>query len=710
MLIAIIAGYTALDLAGSVLIARGRGRAGWLAGGSVAMGTGIWSMHFVGMLAFSVSGVPISYSIPLLILSIIVAIAASALALFVASRPHVVLATLVVAGLVMGVAICGMHYIGVASMRLAARVEWDGMLVAASIAIAVLASFVALWLAFRFRRERGRRAAVHRLAGGVVMGVAISGMHYTAMAAMWFLPTGAPVSAAQENVLATDGLAVAVTVTTMLILGIALTGAVVERALTRRSVMAEEAEHRARHEAALHEIASALAGASSVQEVVQCVVDSGLRKTHALGAYIERLEPDRPGEVEIMASAGTRVPEPGTRVPYADSLSEAVSAHEPLFRPTRLETVADSVASYLRSLCRGCSGIIVPLSTDNRVLGVLALMRGPGQAPYESRDLTFAGALGDMASAALSRVLLLRQLTESERRFRELAENIREIFWVLDPRTRTLLYVSPAYEEVLGRPRVGLAEDTEAWLDAILPEDRSRVDMGVDAITRREHEFEYRLIRPDGEMRWMHARGFPIRDEQGVILRVVGLSEDITDRKSLEEHQRFLAEAGRMLAFSIDYEETLGNVARIAVPELADWCAICLREEGGALHVSEVAHVDLGKTRLAWKFHEAFPADPMAPVPLYDVFRTGMPELVHEVGESWMEQIAESAEHLAMLRALGPTSLIIVPLVARGRTIGMIWLARTEPGRHYDADDLSFAEELARRAAAAIDQDRKSVV
>lgn len=225
VLIAIFAGYTALDLASSVLIARGKGRAGLLAGGSVAMGTGIWSMHFVGMLAFSVSGVPISYYVPLLILSIIVAIAASAIALFVASRAHIVLATLVVAGLAMGVAICGMHY--------------------------------------------------------------------TAMGAMWLLPTGAPVPPALENVLATDGLAVAVTLTTILILGIALTGAVVERALTRRSVMTVEAERRARDEAALHEVASALAGASSVQEIVQCVVDRGLQKTHALGAYIERVEPDR---------------------------------------------------------------------------------------------------------------------------------------------------------------------------------------------------------------------------------------------------------------------------------------------------------------------------------------------------------------------------------------------------------------------------------
>ncbi|MGH7459999.1 MAG: MHYT domain-containing protein, partial [Longimicrobiales bacterium] len=703
VLIAIFAGYTALDLASSVVAARGKARVVWLAGGSLAMGTGIWSMHFVGMLAFRLPGAPVSYSIPLLVLSVVVAIAASAISLLVVSRTKIRNPALIAAGLAMGVAICGMHYIGIGSMRLAARVDWDGRLVGASIAIAVLASFVALWLAFRFRREPGRRAWLRRLAGGVVMGLAISGMHYTAMRAMSFLPTEARLILHHDNVLATDELAVAVTLTTLLILGIAVAGAVMERALMRRTVIAEAAERRATEEAALHKVARTLAAAGSIQEVVRTVVDSGLEKTGALGAFIEQagLE-EGDGRVEIMAASGRGVPNSGARAPYAGSLTEQVNARGVVQRLSRLEE-HDEPAAYLRAVCHRCTGLVVPLATESRVLGVLVLVRGPGQPRFEPGDLPFVDALGVIASAALGRVLLQQRLTESERRFGELAENIREIFWVVDPRSRRILYVSPALDEVIGRPRESLKSDTNRFLDLVHAEDRGRVEVALDALTRQEHDVEYRVIRPDGDIRWIHARGLPIRDEHGETTRVVGIAEDITARKAAEERQRLLAEASRILAFSLDYKETLGNVARIAVPGLADWCAISLRDDAGALRISEVAHTDTGKVRLAWKFHEQFPPDPAAPVRLYNVLRTGIPDLISQVTESWLEKLAESPEQLELLRELGPQSLILVPLVARGRTLGMIWLAHVESGRRFGADDLAVAEELAGRAAGAID-------
>jgi signal transduction histidine kinase/NO-binding membrane sensor protein with MHYT domain len=253
VLIAIFASYTALDLASSVSVARGGIRLGWLAGGSLAMGVGIWSMHFVGMLAFRLSDTPIAYDIPLLVLSIVVAIVASAIALFVVSRRMVPVPPLIVAGFAMGAAISGMHYIGIWSMRLSARIGWDARLVAASITIAIVAAFAALWLAFRFRGESGARGVSYRLGGAVLMGFAISGMHYTAMLAMHFTPLARPVPVREGHVLATNGLALAVTASTLFILVIALTGSFVERALAIRTARAEGAEERVRVEAALRQ-------------------------------------------------------------------------------------------------------------------------------------------------------------------------------------------------------------------------------------------------------------------------------------------------------------------------------------------------------------------------------------------------------------------------------------------------------------------------
>src|SRR5687767_5711229 len=151
--IAILASYTALDLAGRLTAATGRARVAWLLGGSAALGIGIWSMHFVGMLAFHLP-IPVAYGYDLLLLSMLVAIAASCLALSVVSRPGAVsLGTLAVAALCMGPAIAGMHYLGMAAMNMPAGLSYHNGLVGTSVAIAIGASFAALWLAYRFRAE-----------------------------------------------------------------------------------------------------------------------------------------------------------------------------------------------------------------------------------------------------------------------------------------------------------------------------------------------------------------------------------------------------------------------------------------------------------------------------------------------------------------------------------------------------------------------------
>src|SRR6185295_7996749 len=186
VVVASAASYTALDLAGRLSSVSGRVRLGWLLGGSLALGVGIWSMHFVGMLAFHLP-IPVTYGVGLVLLSVLVAIAASGLALFVVGRPGTVgLGALTVAALCMGPAIAGMHYIGMAAMRMQARLGYRADLVVVSIVIAIGASFVALWLSRGFRVENPHRWAGLKVLSGGVMGGAIAGMHYSAMAAAQF--------------------------------------------------------------------------------------------------------------------------------------------------------------------------------------------------------------------------------------------------------------------------------------------------------------------------------------------------------------------------------------------------------------------------------------------------------------------------------------------------------------------------------------------
>jgi NO-binding membrane sensor protein with MHYT domain/ActR/RegA family two-component response regulator len=235
ILIASAASYTALELAARVTATRGRERLAWLAGGSVAMGVGIWSMHFVGMLAFHLP-LPISYGLGLVLLSVVVAIGASALALLTASRPSLGPLALIGGALWMGPAIAGMHYIGMAALSVEAQLRYSRWLVLASVAIAVLASLGGLGLGHRFRSDESRRTRLARAASALLFGAAIAGMHYTGMAAAHFtLPgqTGRP----GGGLLATRQLAVGVGLGTLLILGMGLVGAMLDRRLRARTLL-----------------------------------------------------------------------------------------------------------------------------------------------------------------------------------------------------------------------------------------------------------------------------------------------------------------------------------------------------------------------------------------------------------------------------------------------------------------------------------------
>ena len=184
VIVAIIASYVALDLASRVAASH-RSRTGrwlWLAGGAWVTGTGIWSMHFIGMLAFRLP-VPLYYDVPMTLLSGLSAVLASALALFVASRPTLGVPRLLGAGLLMGMGIVTMHYTGMEATRMQPPIRYLPSLVALSVVIAVAASIMALWSAFRLRMETIWTAFWNKAGSAVVMGSGICGMHYTAMAA-----------------------------------------------------------------------------------------------------------------------------------------------------------------------------------------------------------------------------------------------------------------------------------------------------------------------------------------------------------------------------------------------------------------------------------------------------------------------------------------------------------------------------------------------
>ncbi|HZT00371.1 MAG TPA: MHYT domain-containing protein, partial [Terriglobales bacterium] len=219
IVIAIAASYGALDLAGRVTAARGRARAAWLAGGALAMGIGIWAMHFKGMLAFQLP-VTVAYHWPTVLVSLVVAVFASGVALYIVSRREMGPFRLWTGSLIMGGSIAAMHYIGMAAMRVAALCRFKPLIVALSVVFAIVFSLIALSMAFGLREE-AKWTIRRRLGSAVMMGAAISAMHYTGMAAATFIPSVLPVDlshAVSISSLGNNGIAIV----TFLVLGVAI--------------------------------------------------------------------------------------------------------------------------------------------------------------------------------------------------------------------------------------------------------------------------------------------------------------------------------------------------------------------------------------------------------------------------------------------------------------------------------------------------------
>jgi PAS domain S-box-containing protein len=294
----------------------------------------------------------------------------------------------------------------------------------------------------------------------------------------------------------------------------------------------------------------------------------------------------------------------------------------------------------------------------------------------------------------------------SEERYRQLADAMPQIVWTSDVLGGTT-YFNRRWFDYTG---IALADSgPNAWHQVIHPD-----DLPV-AVSRREQtlvsgktfEVEYRFRNEEGEYRWHLGRAVPIRNDAGEIAFWVGTATDIHDRKLIEDQRAFIVTASDALSHSLDYRETLTQVAELAANgELADWCAVHVVEADGSLSEVAVAHADPTKLTLARELQERYPSDPESPTGAGAVIRTGEPELVPEITAEAIESVGRDELQRDLIRQLGLTSTMCVPLKGRERVLGAITFSLSGPGRHYGASELIFAEELARRAASAIENAR----
>ncbi len=497
VVVAMLASYAALDLAGRVASATGNARMGWVAGGATVMGLGIWSMHFVGMIAFRLP-IRIAYDLPLMLLSVLVAIGASLLALLVVSQPKMGAITLLLAGLMMGTAISGMHYIGMASVLVEARLSYDSLLVVVSIVIAIAASLAALWLAFRFRSDVSRRGTLLKGLSAVVMGVAIAGMHYTAMLAARFGPH-APMDRAPHYIVASGELGVAVVVGAIAIIILALIGAVIDRNLQARIAFTKQ----------LHD------------------KTTELEKSERQYRLLFDHNPNPIWVYEQSSRAFLAVNEAAISQ-YGYTSNEFLSMSVGDIQPAEdLNSLSSSVSAAIEGDAdewrEGRHR-----KRDGTVIDVV----------LTSHPITFDGreARLTLALDVTERKRSEEALRQGEKRYRELFENMPVALYRSTPDGR-FIDVNPAMVALLGYP------DRKTLLETSIPslyvDARERIRWSVEMQeTGTVRDFEVRLRRHDGEVLSLRDTTHANKSENGMVVRYEGALEDITQRKRLEDQLR----------------------------------------------------------------------------------------------------------------------------------------------------------------------------
>jgi PAS domain S-box-containing protein len=278
-----------------------------------------------------------------------------------------------------------------------------------------------------------------------------------------------------------------------------------------------------------------------------------------------------------------------------------------------------------------------------------------------------------------------------------------------------LLFANEAAVELLGY------ESSEALLAAPIAEildrfetfDESGDPFPVDRLPGRralaegvggEVVLRFR-VRATGEERWSAVKATPIMDDTGAVGMAINVIEDITDHKRAELAQRFLSDSSAVLGSSLDTTEVLRQVASLAVPEVADWCAVDVVDDGEIDRVA-LAHRDPAMVELAEELRRRYPPDPRSETGVPGVLRSGKAQLYPEVPDELVRSAARDDEQYRLIEEIGMRSAMIVPMVARGRSVGALSFVSGPSGRRFDEHDLELAEELARRCATAIDNAR----
>ncbi|PTB22003.1 hypothetical protein C9I57_05150 [Trinickia symbiotica] len=540
--VAFLASYTALELASRIsLLPEARGRTSWLVGGAIAMGIGIWSMHFIGMLAFALP-IPVGYDLFTTAASLLIAVLASFVALITVTRGTLSRTRLGAAGTLMGLGIAGMHYTGMAAMEMSPPIRYTFWILMASVAIAIAASIAALWIAFTLRTPEQQNLVSKRLGAAMIMGLAITGMHYTGMDAANFAAGSLCLAA---NKLDATWLALLVSTSSFTVLigtlvFLGLNTSNLSRSLTR-------ANDALRQRGA--ELERAIQSLRDSQQMLQSIVDN------ALDAVITM---NREGAIIGWNPQASAI--------FGWSRDDVLGRplNETIIPPRLREAHARGLQRYL---------ITGEAAVLHKRLEMSAMRRNGDEFPIElsitpigtGERQYFSGFLRDITGRKATE----RALREGEKRFRATFEQAAVGIAHVGPDGRWLR-VNQKLCDIVGYTREELLTMTfqdithPDDLDADLAQLHQMLDGQIDTYT-----MEKRYFRKDGSEVWIALTVALVRDDANRPDYFISVVADITERKRAEERFRLVVEAapnamimvnrdGRIVLVNLQTEKVFG--------------------------------------------------------------------------------------------------------------------------------------------------------
>jgi PAS domain S-box-containing protein len=467
------------------------------------------------------------------------------------------------------------------------------------------------------------------------------------------------------------------------------------------------------------------AGAGSLQSVYQTALRGVQEALHVERASLLVFDSTR--TMRFVASSG-----------LSDTYRAAVDGHSPwsadetgatpILVPDIEEdaSLAGLIDTFRRESIRALA--FVPIQFGTRLLGKFMLYyREPHT--FADAEIPIAQQIADHVAFALEHhriAVALESRLEVERDLRQRAEteatlrqaNERRLSlalsaggmgaWDWDIRSGRISW-SSELEAIHGLEPGAFDGTFESYVRDVYPPDAARLDLAITAALaapESSYDIEYRIIRPDGALRWLASTGRVVVDENGQPFRMAGICRDVTARKRAEEASAFVANASRVFATTLAPDTIIEHLARLTVPTLADWCIVQVTDADGRLRPMQIAHQDPQQTAMMWELLQRWPSRPDRFGSAASVAASGQSQLLPRISDDFLQSRAEEIDDPAfaqVVKNLRFHSSITVPLRARGRTSGTLTLMSAESRRIYDEADLRFIEDIANRAALATD-------